>query len=548
MNMLRSVCPGAPPAAAADRARRIARWLESPPRCALMGEFSAGKSTLLNLLLGRDAVPTRVTATQLPALRFGHGETVRVLRRDHDGSRRIIAPSEIPACGHRSCAMLEITAPDAVLRDCTIFDTPGISDPMLAHDVLPRVAGASRFVLWCTNAAQAWRQTEKERWLSLPPRLRAESVLVVTRADMLSPADARKVRARLERETAGLFRDVVFIATPRATEALNMADEEKRQSAWAASGGEDLFAAFRTSIDRARAWRRELLKRRGPAGRDLGPAGDDLGPAGGNAAPGIATPGDPAPDDLAPGDLAPGNPAPGDLAPGDLAPGDLAPGDLAPGDLAAGNPAPGNPAPGGLAPGNPAPGDPAPGNPAPGDPAPGDLAPGDPAPGDPAPGDLAPGDLAPGDLEPNDRAPGDARNGSASAPPEPPAPAPPARPETPPLAAWDAICAETAGPPEIDRIRAAAARFADSLARRTDAEAPPIRLLRRLVDLRGEGDLDGLDPQRLARQLRREIATFSTSDWREPGAARADTETPTRRGAEGVAPGMDDGRQGVRDA
>ena len=36
------------------------------PRIALMGEFSAGKSTLSNLLVGGDVLPVQVTATQLP--------------------------------------------------------------------------------------------------------------------------------------------------------------------------------------------------------------------------------------------------------------------------------------------------------------------------------------------------------------------------------------------------------------------------------------------------------------------------------------------------
>ena len=36
------------------------------PRVALMGEFSAGKSTLTNVLLGQKSIPVRVTATSLP--------------------------------------------------------------------------------------------------------------------------------------------------------------------------------------------------------------------------------------------------------------------------------------------------------------------------------------------------------------------------------------------------------------------------------------------------------------------------------------------------
>ena len=43
------------------------------PRVCLMGEFSAGKSTLSNLLIGASALPVNVTATQLPPVWISHG-------------------------------------------------------------------------------------------------------------------------------------------------------------------------------------------------------------------------------------------------------------------------------------------------------------------------------------------------------------------------------------------------------------------------------------------------------------------------------------------
>ena len=43
------------------------------PRVGLMGEFSAGKSTLSNLLVGGNALPVQVTATQLPPVWISGG-------------------------------------------------------------------------------------------------------------------------------------------------------------------------------------------------------------------------------------------------------------------------------------------------------------------------------------------------------------------------------------------------------------------------------------------------------------------------------------------
>nr|WP_300975939.1 dynamin family protein [Yoonia sp.] len=45
------------------------------PRIALMGEFSAGKSTLSNLLLGARPLPEKVTATRLAPVWMSYGDT-----------------------------------------------------------------------------------------------------------------------------------------------------------------------------------------------------------------------------------------------------------------------------------------------------------------------------------------------------------------------------------------------------------------------------------------------------------------------------------------
>ena len=43
------------------------------PRLAIMGEFSSGKSTLCNLLLGARPLLEKVTATQLPPVWLSYG-------------------------------------------------------------------------------------------------------------------------------------------------------------------------------------------------------------------------------------------------------------------------------------------------------------------------------------------------------------------------------------------------------------------------------------------------------------------------------------------
>ena len=64
------------------------------PRIALMGEFSAGKSTLTNLLLGSRPLPVKVTATRLPPVWISHGpEQAQVQMAD--GTVQDIAPAAL---------------------------------------------------------------------------------------------------------------------------------------------------------------------------------------------------------------------------------------------------------------------------------------------------------------------------------------------------------------------------------------------------------------------------------------------------------------------
>ena len=60
--------------------------------------------------------------------------------------------------------------------------------------------------VWCTMATQAWKATELATWLSLPKRLRPNSVLAITHKDSLRGSDdADRLMKRLEAEAAPYF-------------------------------------------------------------------------------------------------------------------------------------------------------------------------------------------------------------------------------------------------------------------------------------------------------------------------------------------------------
>lgn len=238
---------------------RLSAWADRKPRIALMGEFSSGKSTLLNLLIGEDLLPTRVTATELPPVWFSHGAP-GAHWVDRQGRRHALGFGDFGGVP-RSARYIRVHLPAPFLTRCDVIDTPGISDPNLEEESWRFPVGQASFVLWCTPCTQAWRETERSTWLSLPARLRAQSLLVVTRADKLSLLDREKVARRLGRESAGLFEGLVFLSSLDALRGRAEMARTGDAALWEASGGAELEARIDLGLAAARAARARLLRR-----------------------------------------------------------------------------------------------------------------------------------------------------------------------------------------------------------------------------------------------------------------------------------------------
>jgi len=209
-------------------------FVKEKPCIALMGEFSAGKTTLANLLIGYEPLPVQVIATQLPPVRivYGQGEPFKV---DLDGE---VSPVDLEALDRTSLkdtAYLQIFSHEDILQHCDLIDMPGISDPNMPAEVWERMIGEADGVLWCSPATQAWRQSEAAVWSMLPFELRDRSLLLLTRMDKLtSQEDRDRVMSRVRQETAGLFADVLPISLLLATR------EHEDYALWQQSGAEAL--------------------------------------------------------------------------------------------------------------------------------------------------------------------------------------------------------------------------------------------------------------------------------------------------------------------
>jgi hypothetical protein len=178
------------------------------PRIALMGEFSAGKSTLANILMREALSPVQITATQLPPLWYtwGDGAPIRI---GFDGTETPVEGTDLRGQSIADTRAIRVQVKADILEACDIIDMPGSSDPNMTVDIWNEMLPMADGVIWCTPATQAWRQSEAALWEEVSERLGRYSVLLLTRFDkILSPEDRARVVKRVTRETAGTFRGV----------------------------------------------------------------------------------------------------------------------------------------------------------------------------------------------------------------------------------------------------------------------------------------------------------------------------------------------------
>jgi hypothetical protein len=118
---------------AGGQLRQIRDRLGEPLRVAIAGRLKAGKSTLVNALIGRRVAPTAVGECTRVVTRFRYGPADRVDVVCRDGQRRSLPldddgmiPQRLGVPATR-VAYVDVTLTSEKLRDLTVVDTPGLA-------------------------------------------------------------------------------------------------------------------------------------------------------------------------------------------------------------------------------------------------------------------------------------------------------------------------------------------------------------------------------------------------------------------------------------
>ncbi|MGH4026810.1 MAG: dynamin family protein [Pseudonocardiaceae bacterium] len=137
--------------------REVARGLAAPLQLAVAGRVSSGKSTLVNALIGRRVAPTGISECTRLVTRFCYGTVDRIEVVFRTGRRQgmpLDAAGMIPSelgldlADVSAVSHLEAYLTNAVLRDLTVVDTPGLGSPDAGPDASMAAVAAAEAVLY----------------------------------------------------------------------------------------------------------------------------------------------------------------------------------------------------------------------------------------------------------------------------------------------------------------------------------------------------------------------------------------------------------------
>jgi small GTP-binding protein len=211
---------------------RAAQDLDDLFLLVVVGEFNAGKSALINALLGGQVLPEGATPTT---------DTVNVLRFGEQAGEEVVGES-----------IVERVSPAPFLRDLAIVDTPGTNAVIRRHEEITRdFVPRSDLVLFVTSADRPFSESERQ-FLATIREWGKKVVIILNKRDLLSAEDLPRVLGFIEGNANALlgFQPAVLSVSARqALAALRQEDPAQRAQGLAASGLTALEGYLRTALD-----------------------------------------------------------------------------------------------------------------------------------------------------------------------------------------------------------------------------------------------------------------------------------------------------------
>ena len=193
--------------------------LNEPPLIAVIGQFSSGKSTFLNTLLGQDILPSGLTPVTAKAVRLKFAKMPLLSVKFINGSESLLASSdlaELNKLGEQISGMT-LYAPSEILKEINFIDTPGLNslrdaDTKETKNTLKKVSGA----IWLSLANNAAKASELESIKEILKANDLKAICLINQKDKLSEDELENLLKHAGQTYGELFEDIIAISSKQA--------------------------------------------------------------------------------------------------------------------------------------------------------------------------------------------------------------------------------------------------------------------------------------------------------------------------------------------
>lgn len=234
-------------AEASRHGSQLLERLSRPVQVAVVGPAESGKSSLIDMILGRRVLGSHKGQPRIEVV-FGSEETVFLGERDEPGMEVagvVSRHADLPRSSRIRQAL-----PVEQLNRFNILEIPlvGSLDDKAAS--VREMTSRADIILWCT---EGFGDDEQRLWATVPEVQKDHSFLVVTKADQhLMRGTLSNLMARLEQVAINEFLGIFPVASLRALAARSKANGGDPKL-WASSGGRQIHDALMHQVDMGRS-------------------------------------------------------------------------------------------------------------------------------------------------------------------------------------------------------------------------------------------------------------------------------------------------------
>ena len=228
------------------RAEQLLKRLQQPVRLAVLGRPKSGKSSVVNLLIGREVLPDDI---RLPTIQIVYADKPSATCTLSDGSKQDLDTANAYDIADLKPVFVELRMPLPALKKISLLEVVTPNDPNAIHKASQWASKRCELAIWCT---ETFDTNEQAIWAQMPDVLKDHAFLMLTKSDVLT---AKGTLAQIVEATRALvgheFNDILPIATLDAIAARKLdgsIDKEQMRR----SGGSALISAVLKQVELGR--------------------------------------------------------------------------------------------------------------------------------------------------------------------------------------------------------------------------------------------------------------------------------------------------------